>query len=81
MWNIRFSDFQSLARIAFAAFDLFLRQLPVRHRVEPDDANRDLAIGNRLHFKLVQIAEFANLKKGQRRVVYEPNSGCFRHEK
>ncbi len=72
---------QALGRILLAALDLFLGELAVAGRVEADDTDRDLAVGNALDFQRVQIAEGADLLEGQRGVLDQPDGGRLRHQK
>ena len=59
----------------------FAGELAAGHRVKALDARGHVAIGDALHFKLVQIAVIGNLAERQRGVFNQPDGGCFRHQR
>ena len=73
--------FRAISRISLALLDLVAGELAAGHRVQALDARGHVAIGNALHFKLVQIAVIGNLAERQRGVFNQPNGGRFRHQR
>ena len=61
--------------------DLLARELAGQHRVEPLDPLRGVAVGDRLHFERVQLAEIGDLVERQRGVLDEPDGGRLRHQR
>ncbi len=66
--------------ITLGRLDLLARQLPRRHRIEPLDALRHVAVGDAFHLEHVQPAEGRDLVEGERRVLDQPNGRRFGHQ-
>jgi hypothetical protein len=49
-------------------------------RIEALDALRGVAIGDRLHFEHMQIAELRDLVERQRSILDQPHGCRFRHQ-
>ena len=75
----RFNPDKRRGRILFAAGNFVRRQLTAGNRIQPDDVKSDVAVGNRLHFQLVQFAEIADLFKSQSRIFNQPDGCCLGH--
>ena len=67
--------------IVLRLVDLLARQLPGQDRVEALDPLRGVAVGDRLHFKRVQLAEIGDLVERQRGIVQQPDGGRLRHQR
>jgi hypothetical protein len=79
--HLRNGEIQLVRRILLRALDLVARELAGLDRIEALDALRRIAVGDRLHFKRVQLAECGDLLEGQRRVVDQPDRGRLGHER
>ncbi len=78
--DLRVGDVQPVFRIALGFGDLFAGQLPGENRIEPFDALRRVAVGNRFHLEHVQVAKLCDLLERKRGVLHQPHRGRLRHQ-
>ena len=78
--HLRLGDVQAVIRIGFGGGDFLAGQLSGDDRIGAFDALGGVAVGDRLHFERMQVAQLRDLVEGQRRIVDEPHGGRFRHQ-
>ena len=74
-------QYQARVLVVLAMLDVFKRELAAGHRVLPDDADRDLAVGDALDLQAVQAAELRDLIESQAGILDQPDSGGLRHQR
>ena len=67
--------------VGFGLIDLLARELAGQDGIEPLDALRCIAVGDRLHLERVKLAEVGDLIERQRGVLHQPHGGCFGHQR
>ena len=67
--------------VLLTLLDLLVRQLAGADRVAARQLRRRRVVGDRLHFKDVEAAEFGDLLEAERGVVDQPGSGRMGHER
>ncbi len=78
--HFRLGDVQLIVRVGFGGGDFLAGQLPGEDRIEPLDALRGVAVGDRLHFERMQVAQLRDLVERQRRILDQPHGCRFRHQ-
>jgi hypothetical protein len=79
--NVGFRHFKAGIRVRLAALQLFLGELAIRDRVDTLHADRNFLVRDGLDLEGMQVAEIGDLFKGKNRVLDEPDSRRFRHQR